>query len=109
MKLKLKKNDTVIVVKGKERFAHKTGKVLKIFQESGRVVVQGVNFVKRHTRPSAKNQQGGILEKEAPLSLSNVMLYCPRCKKGTRVGIKVLADKGKVRFCRRCQETLDKS
>ncbi len=109
MKLRLKKNDTVIVVKGKERFAQKTGKILKIFREEGRVVVQGVNFVKRHTRPSAKNQQGGILEKEASLSLSNVMLYCPRCKKGSRVGIKVMPDKTKLRFCRRCEETLDKA
>ncbi len=109
MKLKLKKNDTVIVIKGKERFAQKTGKVLKIFREEGKVVVQGVNFVKRHTRPSTKNQQGGILEKEAPLPLSNVMLYCPRCKKGARVGIKVLDNKTKLRFCRRCEETIDKA
>ena len=108
MRARIKKNDIVIAVAGRERFARKTGKVLLVQEEAGKVVVQGLNFVKRHTKPSAKNQKGGIVEQEAALPLSNVMLYCPRCKRGVRVGMKRLPDGAKVRICKRCGETLDR-
>lgn len=108
MRARIKKEDIVIAIAGKERFAQRTGKVLKVLKEDGTAVVQGFNFVKRHTKPSQKNPKGGIVEKEAPIALSNVMLFCPRCKKGVRVGIKVLKDKTRVRVCKRCGESLDK-
>lgn len=108
MRARIKKNDIVIAVAGRERFARKTGKVLMVQEETGKIVVQGLNFVKRHTKPSSKNQKGGIIEQEAPLPLSNVMLFCPRCKRGVRVGTKVLPDRTKVRICKRCGETLDR-
>ena len=108
MRARIKKNDIVIAVAGRERFARKTGKVLMVQKEAGKVVVQGLNFVKRHTKPSSKNQKGGIIEQEASLPLSNVMLFCPRCKRGVRVGLKVLPDQTKVRICKRCGETLDR-
>jgi len=108
MKSTIKKDDVVIVIAGKERFAHKTGKVLRVIPEKGKVLVQGLNFVKRHTKPSQKNQQGGIIEKEAPIAISNVQLYCSSCKRGVRTAIKVLNDGKKVRICRRCGESFDK-
>lgn len=108
MRARIKKDDIVIATAGKERFAKKTGKVLKVLKGNGTVIVQGLNFVKRHTKPSQKNQQGGIVEKEAPCDISNVMLFCPRCKRGARVGVKVLKDKSKMRVCKRCGESLDK-
>jgi len=108
MRARIKKNDIVIAVAGRERFSRKTGKVLMVQEEAGKVVVQGLNFVKRHTKPSSKNQKGGIVEQEAALPLSNVMLFCPRCKRGVRVGIKLLPDGTKVRICKRCGETLDR-
>ncbi len=108
MRARIKKDDIVIATAGKERFAKKTGKVLKVNKTKNTVFVQGLNFVKRHTKPTQKNKQGGIVEKEAPLHLSNVMLYCSRCKRGVRMGVKVLKDKSKVRVCKKCGESLDK-
>ncbi|HOO76803.1 MAG TPA: 50S ribosomal protein L24 [bacterium] len=107
MKTRIKKDDTVIVIAGKERFSGKTGKVLRIVPGGERILVQGVNMIKRHVRPSQKNPQGGSVEKEAPLAVSNVQIYCSRCKRGTRIGIKALNDGKKIRICRRCGETLD--
>lgn len=99
----IRKNDTVIVITGKEK--GKTGKVIAVLPEAGRALVEKLNRVKRHQRPTQKLRQGGIVEKEAPIHLSNLMLYCPRCTSGVRMGRKVEAGK-KVRFCRECQEIL---
>lgn len=108
MRARIKKDDVVIATAGKERFGEKTGKVLKVFPGNKKVVVQGLNFVKRHTKPSQKHQKGGIVEKESPISISNLMPYCSHCKRGVRVGIKVLKDGSKGRICKRCGESLDK-
>ncbi|MEA1928125.1 MAG: 50S ribosomal protein L24 [Candidatus Auribacterota bacterium] len=108
MRARIKKGDIVIAVAGKERFSGKTGKVLQVNKKSGTVIVQGLNFVKRHTKPSQQNQKGGIIEKEAPIAISNVMPYCPTSKKGTRIGIKFLKDGTKIRFSKRSGEGLDK-
>jgi len=102
--LKVKKNDMVMVVTGRER--GKTGKVLRVLPESGRVVVERLNLVKRHTKPRGAGSSGGIVEKEAPLDISNVMVFCERCNAPVRVGFKVAADRSKTRVCRRCQESL---
>lgn len=90
MRLKIKKNDNVIVIAGNEK--GKTGKVLKVFPKKQRVIVEGVNIVKRHTRPSQKNPQGGILKKEAPIHISNVMIIDPKMNERTRVGSKIIYD-----------------
>ncbi|MFH1996627.1 MAG: 50S ribosomal protein L24 [Candidatus Omnitrophota bacterium] len=100
---KIKKNDTVYVLSGRDR--GKTGRVLKIFAGGGRALVEGVNIVKKHTRKTSQNQQqAGIVEKEAAISLSSVAVFCKTCKKQTRIGVSVLADSSKVRFCKRCKE-----
>ena len=102
---RVRKDDTVMIIAGRER--GKTGKVLRLLHETNRVVVERINLVKRHTKPRG-SQQGGILEKEAPLHLSNVQPVCPRCDKPARVGTKRLEDGGAVRICRRCGEQIDK-
>ncbi|WP_139800629.1 50S ribosomal protein L24 [Geothermobacter hydrogeniphilus] len=106
IKYHVKKDDTVMVIAGKEK--GKTGKVKRIIADSNRVVVENLNMVKRHTRPSQTNQDGGIVEKEAPLAISNVMLVCASCNKPTRTGVRVLDDGAKVRFCKKCNEIVDK-
>jgi large subunit ribosomal protein L24 len=100
MRLKIKKNDNVIVIAGNEK--GKTGKVLKVFPKKQRVIVEGVNIVKRHTRPSQKNPQGGIIKKEAPIHISNVMLIDPKTNERTRVGSKIILDEntGKKKIVR---------
>lgn len=108
MSARIKRDDIVIAIAGKERFSQKTGKVLQVNKEAGTVIVQGLNFVKRHTKPSQRNQKGGIIEQEAPIAISNLMLYCPSSKKGTRIGIRVLRDGTKVRYSKRSGEVLDK-
>jgi len=105
-KYHVKKDDTVMVIAGKEK--GKSGKVMRIIADSDRVVVENLNMVKRHTRPSQANQDGGIVEKEAPLAISNVMLVCASCNKPTRTGVRVLDDGAKVRFCKKCNEIVDK-
>ena len=105
VKLHVKKNDMIKVVAGKER--GKTGKVLRVFPEKGRVVVESLNVVKRHTRPSQLNPEGGIVEKEAPLSISNVMLVCGSCNEPTRTGIRRLEDGSKTRYCKKCNASVD--
>ncbi|MEO0250433.1 MAG: 50S ribosomal protein L24 [candidate division WOR-3 bacterium] len=101
----IKKNDTVMVMVGKDK--GKTGKVLRINQKKDRIIVEKVNIIKRHVKPSQKTK-GGIMERESPISVSNVMIYCDKCAKPVRVGRKVLEDGKKVRFCRKCEEVLDK-
>ncbi len=103
-KLKIKKNDRVMVIAGREK--GKVGKVLKVMPEKGRVIVEKVNMIKRHTRAGGKNQ-GGILEKEGPLHVSNLMIMCGRCNQAVRAGSKVLEDGKRVRVCRKCGEELE--
>lgn len=105
--MKIHKNDNVMVISGNAR--GKTGRVLKVFRDEGRVIVEGVNIIKRHTRPSQKNPKGGIVQKEAPISLSNVMVICPKCNQPSRVGRKAVTDpvtnrKTMMRVCRKCEE-----
>ena len=100
------KNDQVGVIAGDDR--GKTGKILKVFREKGRVIVEKVNFVKRHTKPRGQKIKGGILEKEAPLHESNVMHYCPKCQMGVRVTMKRAADGKRERYCARCGETISR-
>ena len=102
----VRRGDTVGIIAGRER--GKRGKVLHVLTDKGRVVVEHVNMVKKHQRPTQKLRQGGIIEREGPLALSNVLLVCARCDKPARTGIKVLADGRKVRTCKRCGESIDK-
>ena len=103
----VRKNDTVVVIAGRDR--GKRGRVLRVVPDRGRVVVEGVNFIKRHTRANPqKNIKGGIVERESPLSASNVQLVCPECGAQTRVGHKILGDGRKVRICRKCEGVVDK-
>jgi large subunit ribosomal protein L24 len=101
---RLKKGDIVKVIAGKEK--GKTGKVLKIDLDKDLIVVEKLNIVKRHKKPDAK-AKGGIVEKEGPINISNVMFLCSKCDTGVRVGYKILEDGGKSRFCKKCNETLD--
>ncbi len=105
MALHVHKNDSVMVIAGKER--GKTGKVLKVLPNKGRALIERVNLVKRHTRPRGPQVPGGILEKEASIHISNLMLMCDRCNAPVRVGKKILEDGEKVRVCRRCGDHLD--
>jgi large subunit ribosomal protein L24 len=101
---RLKKGDMVKVIAGKEK--GKTGKILKIVSDKGHVVVEKLNIIKRHKRPDAKGK-GGIVEKEGPINISNVMFLCSKCDTGIKVGYKILEDSGKVRVCKKCNEILD--
>ena len=104
-KLHVKKDDLVMIVAGKDK--GKSGKVLRVLPEKERVLVENLNLIKRHTRPSQSNSEGGIIEKEAPIALSNVQLLCPGCNKPARTGLKVLEDGSKVRFCKKCNEIVN--
>ncbi len=107
MRIRLKKNDVVQVIAGRD--AGKQGKILKVIPEKNRVIVQGVGFTKKHTRPNPqRNIKGGIAEREAPIHASNVMVVCGECGERTRIGTKKLADGGKTRVCRKCDGALDK-
>lgn len=106
VKMHVKKNDMIKVIAGKER--GKTGKVLRVFPEKGRVVVESLNLIKRHTRPSQLNPEGGIVEKEASLSASNVMLICGSCNEPARTGVRKLEDGSKTRYCKKCNASVDK-
>ena len=105
-KLHVKKNDMVKVIAGKDQ--GKSGKVMRVFPGKSRVVVEGLNIIKRHTRPNQLNPEGGIVEKEAPLSISNVMLVCGSCNQATRTGVRLLEDGSKTRYCKKCNESVDK-
>lgn len=104
-KSKIRKGDTVVVISGRER--GKSGKVLSIDLRAGKLIVEKLNIVKRHTKPSQKAKQGGILEREAPLSMSNVMFLCPVTQKPTRIGIRTLEDGRRVRFSKKSNETVE--
>jgi len=103
--MKIRKNDTVLVTTGKDR--GKKGKVRFAYPKDERALVEGVNFIKRHTRARRDVRQAGIIEREAPIRISNVMLLCSRCDRPTRVGIRILQDGKKARICRRCGEVID--
>lgn len=101
--LNIKKKDKVVVLVGKDK--GKEGEVLKVIEETNKVIVSKVNFVKRHTKPTQRDP-GGIKEKEAPISISNVMLVCPKCGKPNRPKFDKLSDGKKVRVCRKCGEII---
>jgi large subunit ribosomal protein L24 len=103
--LHVKKGDTVMVITGKDRT--KTGKVLRVLPKKDGVLVEGINTVKRHMRARG-NEPGGIIEKEAPIHISNVMVYCNKCRKPVRTRTNVLEDGKKARICVKCSESFDK-
>lgn len=103
--MNIKKGDTVMVITGKD--TGRKGKVLKVEPEQNRVVVEGINRVKKHQKPNRSLPQGGILKVESPLNASNVMLLCNKCNKPTRVGQSILDNGSKVRVCKKCGEVLD--
>ena len=103
---KIKKNDKVKVISGKEK--GRQGKVLKILRDKDAALVERLNFVKRHTKAGSQTgQQGGIVEKEAPIKLSKLMFVCPKCSKPARIGMRVLDDGARVRYCKKCDEQVD--
>lgn len=103
--MRIKKGDNVLVISGKD--AGKKGKVLRVIPEKNRLVIEGVNRVNKHQKPSRSLPQGGILKIESPLSASNVMLVCNRCNKTTRIAHKILESGEKARICKQCGEALD--
>jgi large subunit ribosomal protein L24 len=103
--VQIRKNDSVMVISGKER--GKTGKVLRVNPKEDAVIIERINVVKRHTKPRGPQQAGGIIEKEASIPASNIMIMCDKCNAPVRIGRKILADVNKVRVCRRCGEALD--
>ncbi|WP_020589498.1 50S ribosomal protein L24 [Desulfobacter curvatus] len=105
MKIRIKKDDKVKVLTGKDK--GKIGKVLKVVKKTNRIVVENINMVKVHQRPSQENPQGGIVEKAMPMDVSNLMLMCNSCVKPTRIGIKQLEDGKRVRVCKKCNQQID--
>ncbi|MDI6801762.1 MAG: 50S ribosomal protein L24 [Thermodesulfovibrionales bacterium] len=105
MGLRIKKGDTAIVLTGKNK--GKSGRVLSVLPSKEKLIIEGINIVKRHMKPSKKYTHGGIIEKEAPLHISNIMLICPKCNKHTRIGNTVLDNGKKLRTCRKCKEVID--
>lgn len=104
-KSRIRKGDTVVVIAGRDR--GKSGKVLSVDVGAGKVVVEKLNMIKRHTKPNQKVKQGGILEREAPLQISNVMYLCPVTQKPTRLGMRTLADGRRVRFSKKSNEPVE--
>ena len=103
--MRIRKNDTVLVIAGKDK--GKKGKVRFAYPQNERLLVDGVNFIKKHTRASSQVKQAGVIEREAPIRVSNVMLFCSKCNHPARVGFRILKDGKKVRICRSCQEVVD--
>lgn len=101
--MKIKKGDTIIVIKGKDK--GRKGKVEKVFPKEGKVLVLGINVVKKHVKPKKEGEKGGILEIAKPLNVSKVALVCPKCGKKTRVGF-LLTKEGKERICKKCQTVI---
>jgi len=102
-KIHVKKNDTVMVISGKDK--GKTGEVLSVMPKTGKVLVKGINVVTKHQKPNRQNMQGGIVHKEAPIYSSKVMLYCPKCKSVTRISTKIEENGTKNRVCKKCGQT----
>jgi large subunit ribosomal protein L24 len=105
MGLAIKKEDTVLVITGKEK--GKKGRVLSVAPSESQLVIEKINMIKRHMKPNRKYSQGGIIEKEAPIHISNVMLVCPKCSKPTRIANVMLEGNKKVRTCKKCKEVID--
>ena len=103
--MNIRKNDTVLVIAGKEK--GKKGKVRFAHPKDNRIIVEGINFIKKHSRAKGQVRQAGIIELEAPIPISNVMLICSKCNKPARIGHRFLEDGKKVRFCRACKEVID--
>ena len=103
--MNIRKNDTVVVIAGKDR--GKRGKVRFAYPKQERLLVEGINFIKKHSRARGAVRQAGIIEREATIPVSNVMLLCSKCNHPARVGVRFLADGRKVRFCRSCSEVID--
>ncbi len=101
----IRKDDKVKVISGKDN--GKIGKVLKIIRKDKRLIIENINIVKRHAKPSAQNRQGGIIESESPISWSSVMLMCNKCMSPTRIRMKILEDGKKMRVCIKCSEVMD--
>ena len=101
----LKVNDQVEIIAGKDK--GRVGKIIRLITKSNKAVVERANMIKRHTKPSATNQQGQIVEKEAPIHVSNLMLVCPKCTKTVRPAKRILEDGTKVRVCKKCNETIE--
>src|SRR5579871_2680952 len=99
----IRKGDMVQIIAGREK--GKTGRVMKVMPDSGRITIEKLNLVKRHTKPNQKSPQGGIVDKEGSLSYSNVLLLCPKCNRGVRFGIKMAGEK-KTRLCKKCGEAI---
>ena len=103
--MKIRKNDTVLIIAGKDK--GKKGKVRFAYPEDNRILVEGVNFIKKHSRATGQARQAGIIDLEATIHISNVMLLCSKCSHPTRVGFQFLDDGRKVRICRSCREVID--
>jgi large subunit ribosomal protein L24 len=103
--MKIRKNDTVLVIAGKDR--GKKGKVRYAYPKEGRIMVEGINFIKKHSQARGVARQAGIIEREAPINVSDVMLLCSKCNHPVRIGFRRLADGKKVRVCRSCGEVID--
>ena len=103
--MKIRKNDTVLVITGKDK--GKKGKVRFAYPKAEKVIVEGINFIKKHSRAKGQVRQAGIIDLEAPLHISKVMYLCDKCSKPTRIGFRRLEDDRKVRFCRSCNEVID--
>ena len=103
--MKIRKDDTVLVIAGKDR--GKKGKVRFAYPKDERLLVEGINFIKRHARATGQVRQAGIIEREEPINISSVMLVCNKCNRPTRIGLRFLEDGKKVRFCKSCHEVID--
>jgi large subunit ribosomal protein L24 len=103
--MKIKKEDTVLVIAGKDK--GKKGKVRQIMPKGNVLIIEGVNIIKRHMKPRGQARQAGIIEREAPLQISNVMLLCPKCNKPVRIQSKILEDGKRVRVCGKCDEVIN--
>ena len=102
---KLKKNDQVVVISGKDR--NKKGKIMRLRPHGNRAIVQGINIIKRHVRPTRDNPKGGIMQMEEPLHVSKLKLVCPKCSKPVRIGITILSDGTRKRMCKKCKEIVE--
>lgn len=103
--MKIRKNDNVLIIVGKDK--GKKGRVRFAYPKDDKVIVDGINFIKKHSRARGAVRQAGIIEREAPIHVSNLMLVCNKCNQPARVGLRVLADGRKARFCRSCGEVID--
>lgn len=103
--MNLKKGDTVVVISGDDK--GKKGKIKYVDRKNKKVIVEGVNFIRKHTKPRRMGETGGIMEVEAGIDTSNVLLICPRCKEAVRIGRTSLSDGKRVRYCKKCKEVID--